>query len=81
MDEIEYVTGDVNTKWGAQRTKDGHPAPFKLTYIEVGNEDWRGNYDARFSQIYDAIKGKYPNLQLIDASVRNGGWKSMLPAA
>ena len=41
VDEIEYATGDVNTKWGAQRAKDGHPAPFKLTYVEVGNEDPR----------------------------------------
>ncbi|HTB62021.1 MAG TPA: alpha-L-arabinofuranosidase C-terminal domain-containing protein [Opitutales bacterium] len=70
MDEIEYVTGDVNTKWGAERAKDGHPAPFKLNYVEIGNEDWRGNYDGRFSQFYDAIKAKYPNLQLIDASTR-----------
>jgi len=71
LDEIEYVTGDVNTKWGAQRAKDGHPEPFKLTYVEIGNEDWRGNYDGRFSQFYDAIKAKYPQLQLVDASPRN----------
>jgi alpha-L-arabinofuranosidase len=68
VDEIEYVIGDTNTKWGAQRAKDGHAAPFKLTYVEVGNEDWfdrSGSYDARFAQIYDAIKAKYPRLQLI----------------
>jgi alpha-N-arabinofuranosidase len=68
LDEIEYVTGDVNTKWGAQRAKDGHPAPFPLTYIEVGNEDnfdRTGSYDARYTQFYDAIKAKYPNLQII----------------
>ena len=39
LDEIEYVTGDPTTKWGAQRAKDGHPAPFPLHYVEVGNED------------------------------------------
>ena len=63
LDEIEYVTGDTNTKWGAQRAKDGHPAPFKLTYVEIGNEDWfdrSGSYDGRFAQFYDAIKAKYP---------------------
>jgi alpha-L-arabinofuranosidase len=68
LDEIEYVTGDVNTKWGAQRAKDGHPAPFPLHYVEVGNEDWfdRSNtYDARFTEFYDAIKAKYPQLQII----------------
>ncbi len=72
LDEIEYVTGDTSTKWGAERAKDGHPAPFKLTYVEVGNEDWRGDYNGRFKQIHDAIKAKYPNLQLIDSSIRGG---------
>ena len=68
LDEIEYVTGDTSTKWGARRAKDGHPAPFALEYVEIGNEDWfdrSGSYDGRFAQIYDAIKAKYPKLQLI----------------
>jgi alpha-L-arabinofuranosidase/enterochelin esterase-like enzyme len=68
LEEIEYVIGDENTKWGAQRAKDGHPKPFKLTYVEVGNEDWfdrSGSYEGRFAQFYDAIKAKYPNLQVI----------------
>ena len=39
LDEIEYVTGEPNTKWGAERAKDGHPKPFPLTYVEIGNED------------------------------------------
>jgi alpha-N-arabinofuranosidase len=72
LDEIEYVTGDVNTKWGAQRAQDGHPAPFALTYVEIGNEDWQGDYNGRFTQFYDAIKAKYPALQLIDSSIRGG---------
>jgi len=68
LDEIEYVTGDVNTKWGAVRAANGHPKPFPLTYVEIGNEDWAdrsGSYDRRFAQLYDAIKAKYPHLQLI----------------
>jgi alpha-N-arabinofuranosidase len=68
LDEIEYVTGGTNTRWGAQRVKDGHPASFKLDYVEIGNEDWfdkSGSYDARFAQFYDAIKAKYPRLKLI----------------
>jgi alpha-N-arabinofuranosidase len=68
MDEIEYVTGDTNTVWGACRAADGHPAPFKLRYVEIGNEDWfdpSGSYDARFTQFYDAIKSKYPQLQCV----------------
>ena len=68
LDEIEYVTGSTDTQWGAQRAKDGHPAPFHLTYVEIGNEDWfdtSGSYDARYAQFYKAIKAKYPDLQLI----------------
>jgi alpha-L-arabinofuranosidase len=68
LDEIEYVTGDASTKWGAERVKDGHPAPFALSYVEIGNEDWfdkSGSYDGRYAQLYKAIKAKYPNLQLI----------------
>ncbi|MGH2564245.1 MAG: alpha-N-arabinofuranosidase, partial [Ginsengibacter sp.] len=40
LDEIEYVIGDTTTYWGAKRAADGHPEPFKLTYVEIGNEDW-----------------------------------------
>ncbi len=68
LDEIEYVTGDKNTVWGARRIADGHPAPFPLTYVEIGNEDFfdgSGSYDGRYAQFYDAIKAKYPNLQII----------------
>ena len=68
LDEIEYVAGSADTKWGAQRVKDGHPAPFALTYVEIGNEDWfdrSGSYEGRYAQFYKAIKAKYPRLQLI----------------
>lgn len=68
LEEIEYVTGDTSTVWGARRAKDGHPAPFKLRYVEVGNEDWfdkSKSYDGRFAQFFDAIKAKYPHLKII----------------
>ena len=68
LDEIEYVTGDATTKWGAQRARDGHPTPFELKYVEIGNEDAfdrSHSYDGRFAQFFDAIKAKYPDLQLI----------------
>jgi alpha-L-arabinofuranosidase len=71
LDEIEYVTGDVSTKWGAERAKNGHPAPFALKYVEIGNEDWfdrSKSYDARYTQFYKAIKAKYPQLQLISTA-------------
>ena len=68
LEELEYVTGDANTKWGAQRVKDGHPEPFKLGYVEVGNEDFfdhSGSYSGRYKQFYEAIKAKYPQVQII----------------
>ncbi len=66
LDEIEYVTGDATTKWGARRIGDGHAMPFALKYVEVGNEDWNGTqYDERFPAFYDAIRAKYPNLKII----------------
>jgi len=67
LDEIQYVIGSTSTKWGGQRASDGHPAPFPLRYIEVGNEDYNrsSEYDGRFAQFYDAIKAKYPELQVI----------------
>ncbi len=68
LDEIEYVSGGAETKWGAERAKDGHPAPFPLHYVEIGNEDWfdrSGSYDGRYGQYYKEIKQHYPDLQLI----------------
>jgi alpha-N-arabinofuranosidase len=68
LDEIEYVTGGPETKWGAERIRNGHAAPFPLHYVEVGNEDWfdrSGSYDGRFAQYFKAIKQRYPQLQVI----------------
>jgi alpha-N-arabinofuranosidase len=68
LDEIEYVSGPATSRWGALRAKAGHPAPFKLTYIEIGNEDWfdrSGSYYRRFAQFSGAIKQRYPQLQVI----------------
>ena len=71
LDEIEFVTGGANTKWGAVRAKLGHPKPFPLECVEVGNEDWfdeSGSYEGRFVQFYDAIKKKYPKLKVISTT-------------
>jgi alpha-N-arabinofuranosidase len=68
LDEIEYVTGPATSTWGARRAKAGHPEPFRLTYVEVGNEDFfdrSGSYDQRFVQFHKAIKAKYPELKVV----------------
>ena len=76
IDEIEYVMGAASTTWGARRAKDGHPAPFKLEYVEVGNEDQfdrqTGSYEGRFAQFFDAIKAKYPKLNVVTTSRVSG---------
>ena len=62
------MTGDASTKWGAERAKDGHAAPFPLHYIEIGNEDRfdkSGSYDERFAQFAEALRKKYPQYKLI----------------
>lgn len=71
LDEIEYITGAPDTKWGAVRAQNGHPKPFLLTYVEIGNEDQfdqSHTYDGRFTQFFDAIKAKYPQLQIIGST-------------
>ena len=75
LDEIEYVTGGTDTKWGAERAKDGHPDPFPLHYVEIGNEDGfdkSGSYDGRYAQFYHAIKQRYPDLQIIATTAVKG---------
>lgn len=87
LDEIEYVTGDVSTRWGAQRARDGHPAPFPLHYVEIGNEDGfdrSGSYGRRFDQFAAAIRAKYPQLKLISTVGGKNDWlsaRSALPKA
>lgn len=76
LDEIEYVTGDSNTKWGALRARDGHPAPFALDYVEIGNEDdldHSHTYDQRYQAFEAAIRAKYPVLKLIATTAVKSG--------
>jgi alpha-L-arabinofuranosidase len=75
LDEIEYAIGDTSTTWGARRAADGHPAPYNVQYVEVGNEDWfdgSGSYAFRFSRMFQAIKAKYPQLKVISTT---GGYQ------
>lgn len=65
LDGIEYALGPVTSKWGRQRAANGHPAPFPLKWVEVGNEQAGPRYARRYNRFYEAIKKKYPQLQLI----------------
>ena len=68
LDMIEWATGDASSKWGKIRAEAGHPKPFKLNYIGIGNEDCGGDYLDRFKFISSAIKKKYPNIKTIISS-------------
>jgi alpha-N-arabinofuranosidase len=68
LDEIEYVTGDASTPGGALRARDGHPQPFPLHYVEIGNEDnldHSGSYEERYFPMEEAIRAHYPALKII----------------
>jgi len=66
LDAIEYANGPTNSIWGAMRASAGHPAPFNLKYIEIGNENggFRG-YVEHWRPFYQAIKDKYPDIKFV----------------
>ena len=65
LDAIEYCNGPADSKWGAVRAQNGHPAPFNLKYMEIGNENGGKAYAQRYPLFVDAIKAKYPEMHLI----------------
>ena len=75
LDALEYANGDVSTKYGKMRAENGHPEPFGLKYIEIGNENYNfhmddnsdqsDHYPERYIQFYNAIKAKYPDVTCI----------------
>lgn len=74
--EIEFVRGPADSPWGKRRAELGHPEPFELNYVEIGNEDWLAGYpggwnsyrEYRFKMFYDAIRAAYPDIQVIASS-------------
>lgn len=69
LDAIEYAIGPVTSTWGAERAKNGHPEPFPLKYIEIGNEDFGPMYYANYDAFYRAIHARYPDLKIIANSI------------
>lgn len=65
LDAIEYANGPVNSVWGSIRAQNGHPAPFNLKYLEIGNENGQQSYAERWALIAKAVLAKYPNMKLI----------------
>lgn len=68
LDLIEFANGSPETKWGNIRAQMGHPAPFNLKYLGVGNEQWGPQYFERYRLFEKAIKEKYPDIRMISGT-------------
>ena len=68
LDLIEFANGNATTTWGKLRVKMGHPEPFNLKYIGIGNEQWGPDYIERYKVFHEAIKAKYPNMIIVSGS-------------
>ncbi|MDO9254953.1 MAG: alpha-L-arabinofuranosidase C-terminal domain-containing protein [Bacteroidales bacterium] len=81
LNALEYAMGPATSKWGAMRAKNGHPEPFKIKYLEIGNENYGPVYFEHYNIFYKAIKAKYPHLNTItctDPGMRDGFKRSDL---
>lgn len=90
LDAIEYANGDASTEWGARRIANGHPEPYNLKFIEVGNENYQADanaqsqqYAERYYMFYKAIKEKYPEIVVIGNveawGTDNPSWRNKYP--
>ena len=68
LDFIEFCNGDTDTKWGAMRAEMGHPAPFNLKYLGIGNENRGPEFWERFDIIYNEVKAKYPDITIVSTA-------------
>ena len=62
LDVVEYANGSTDSKWGSMRAKAGHPEPFGLKYVEIGNENAERAYEERYRFVYEAMRAKHPDL-------------------
>ena len=89
LDAIEYCNGSTDTKWGALRAANGHPEPFNLRLMEIGNENYNfdddrsDHYPERYKAFYDAIKARWPEVTLIGNveawGTDNPSWRNSFP--
>lgn len=68
LDLIEFANGPVTSKWGKVRAEMGHPAPFNLKQIGIGNEQWEPLYAERLAPFVKAIRAKYPKMKICGSS-------------
>lgn len=79
LDLIEFANGDVSTKWGKLRADMGHPEPFHLKMMGIGNENWGPQYIERLAIFKKAIKEKYPNIKLVNSSGTDPQFRPFTP--
>ncbi|KAI1737781.1 alpha-N-arabinofuranosidase A [Xylaria scruposa] len=85
LDQIEFIRGPPDSKWGAVRASLGHPQPWKLEYVEVGNEDWLAGApegwdtykDYRFPMFLEAINREYPDIRVISSGSVYDGYNNI----
>lgn len=84
LDLIEFANGDTNTKWGKLRADMGHPAPFNMKQIGIGNEQWGEVYPERLAKFIEQIRAKYPDMKICGSSGPSAsgknfdyGWEQM----
>lgn len=75
LDLIEFANGDVNTTWGKVRADMGHPAPFNLKFIGIGNEQWGKEYPERLEPFIKAIRKAHPEIKIVGSSGPNSEGK------
>lgn len=71
LDLIEFANGDVTTKWGKLRAEMGHPEPFNMKFIGIGNEQWGPEYPERLEPFIKAIRAAYPDMKIVGSSGPN----------
>lgn len=76
LDLIEFANGATTTTWGRLRAEMGHPAPFGLKYIGIGNEQWDEMYPERLEPFLKAIRAKYPDIKVVGSSGPSAAGKS-----
>ena len=75
LDLIEFANGATDTKWGGLRAEMGHPEPFNLKFIGIGNEQWGSEYPERLKLFVEAIRKAYPEMKIIGSSGPNSEGK------
>ncbi len=74
VNELHYVLDPTTTTWGAERAANGHPAPYDVNYVEIGNEDFfSSTYAQRYPLFYNAITAAFPQLKIIATDANDGG--------